>query len=307
MSEEEHKLSISEADTEKKKRWIMRKSVVASLVLIILAGLLYTGFLIYNNLSLYSDADFANRVDKAITDSENWIKEHRADILRWRNAALLRMLRECNDIKATPLFEDIVQSFVSAPQWHHSRCWVREVDPNWPIIEYELKITFEKESIDNKWILYAIAPELINTTPEEMEMFAPDKWQGRQLTHQLYALTILRDSKGANKELDKLIEHLCRRLSCELIFDAALVDIYIQKVVFILRAGFPEEIRRRWVERILDNQRTDGGWNDRWFCLQSARRPLFGSEPESDQHATIQAALALYLVRYQYPEHFGIE
>ena len=182
------------------------------------------------------------------------------------------------------------------------------MDPNWPIIEYELKLTFEKESIDNKWILYAIAPELIKATPEEMEMFAPEKWQRRQLTHQLYALTILKNNKGANKKLDKLIEHLCMRLSRELIFDAALVDIYIQKVAFILRAGFPEKIRRRWIERILDNQRTDGGWNDRWFCLQSMRRPVFDMEqPASDQHATVQAVLALYLVRYQYPERFGIE
>ena len=67
-------------------------------------------------------------------------------------------------------------------------------------------------------------------------------------------------------------------------------------------------IRRRWVERIIANQMPDGGWNDRWFCFDSGRRPVFGfARPPSDQHATIQAVMALYLVKHRYAEQFGVK
>ena len=86
------------------------------------------------------------------------------------------------------------------------------------------------------------------------------------------------------------------------------MDIYIQKVTFVLRAGHPEKIRRRWIERIIENQREDGGWNDRWFCFTSGRRPVFKAPvPLSDQHATLQAITALYMVRYKYPEYYGLK
>lgn len=308
MFGEEHKLSISKVDTVEKKRRILRKAVITILALIVLAGILYTGFLIYNNVSFYNDASFAKQIDKAITQAENWVDEHRIHILTKKNTALLTMLRECNDVKSQPIFEDIVKTFLNLPHYG-GRCWKREIDPNWPTNEYEVNKIFEEETvIDYKWLMYAIAPDQVRTTPEKIHLFEPDRWQRRQLTHQLFALTALRNRKGANEELDKLIEHLCSRLSLELVFDVAVVDIYIQKVAFVLNAGFPKKIRRRWVERIIDNQLPDGGWNDRWFFLQSGRRPILGLEqPAGNQHATVQAVLVLYMIRYQYPEHFGLE
>ncbi|MHC4156757.1 MAG: hypothetical protein ACYST6_17825 [Planctomycetota bacterium] len=140
-------------------------------------------------------------------------------------------------------------------------------------------------------------------------MFDPERWQQRKLTHQLDALLMLSKTTGPSEDLDKLIEHLCHRLSRQLTYDIAVVDIYIQKVTFILRAGFPQEIRRRWVERIIANQLPDGGWNDRWLCLTSdSNKPIFAlHQPASDQHATLQALTMLYLVRYKYPEHFGLK
>jgi hypothetical protein len=173
----------------------------------------------------------------------------------------------------------------------------------------ELNLTIEKESIDNKWVLYAIATEQAKITPQEMHLFDRQRWQRRQLTHQLNALVTLKKRSGKpDEKLDEIIEHLCERLSSELVFDMAVVDIYIQKVAFVLRASHPEKIRVRWVERMIDNQLSDGGWNDKWFCFTSNRRPVFDfAAPPSNQHATIQALTALYLVKYRYPEQFGLK
>jgi hypothetical protein len=302
----EHKTPANQGDT-KTERPILRKAAIAGLVLVVSTGIFGVGVLVYNNISTVSDAVFAKRVDAAIESAEQWVKSHRMDILIEKNAALLKMLNECDELKANPLFKEIIRNFMAARS--RPECWKRLIDPNWPVDEVELNRTIEKESIDNKWVLYAMAPDKARITPEEMHLFEPERWQRRQLAHQLNALvTLKKRSRKTNEKLDELIEHLCERLSGELVFDAAVVDIYIQKVAFVLRAGFPEKIRARWIERIVANQLPDSGWDDRWFCFTSNRRPIFGFvTPPSNQHATIQALTALYLVKYRYPEQFGLK
>ena len=219
------------------------------------------------------------------------------------------MLRECNDIRPNPVFGGIVTSFLNEPMTHYSRCWKHEVEPNWPIDKLELNIAIKKEYIDNKWALYAIAPDKAEVKPEELGLFDAQRWHRRQLTHQVFALTMLRDRYGSNERLDKLIERLCGRLNSDSAFCMPVVDIYIQRVAFVLRAGFPQKVKRRWVERIIAEQQSDGGWNDRWLCFTTVRKkPIFDiAETPSDQHATVQAILALYLVKYRYPEQFGLQ
>jgi hypothetical protein len=295
-----------EAAVGRKKSRRGRRAIALSAAGLLAAVIVLSAAVIaYNNLSLCSDAAFAVKLDAAIANGDRWVAEHRAEISETRNAALLTMLRECSDLNDNAVFEDIVNTFLKEALRNYTRCWKREIDPNWPVDAIELHTAISKENIDNQWALYAVAPDKAGVTAEQLDILNRDRWQGRQLTHQLFALTMLRDRNTHDAQLDELIEHLCDRLSGELVFDAAVVDIYIQKVMFVLRAGHPDKIRRRWVERIIANQGPDGGWNDRWLCLTSARRPRFDSPP-SDQHATIQAVAALYLVRYAYADRFGI-
>ncbi|MHC4571843.1 MAG: hypothetical protein ACYS0C_07190 [Planctomycetota bacterium] len=288
------------------KRPILRKAAIAGFALAIFIGIFSVAVLVWNNVSVVSDAAFAKRVDAAMELAEKWVEHHKMDILKRKNIALLKMLSECDELKANAVFKEIIGNFLAVKS--RPECWKRLIDPNWPVDELELNRTIEKEYIDNKWVLYAIAPDKAKITPEELHLFDPKRWKQRQLTHQLNALVRFKKAKKADEELDKLIEHLCDRLSGELVFDVPVVDIYIQKVTFVLRAGFPEKIRPRWVERIIANQLPDGGWNDRWFCFTSNRRPMldFGTPP-SNQHAAVQALTALYLVKYRYPEHFNLK
>lgn len=287
----------------------MRKIVFAGLALVVFITVTVVAAIAYNNISLWSDAAFARRLDLAISRSEKWIEDNRLVILKERNVALITMLRECNDLKPNPSFRSIVESFLNEPMTHYSRCWKSQVDTNRPIDKLELNTAIANDYIDNKWALYAIAPDKATVKPEELGLFDAERWHRRQLTHQLFALTMLRDRYGSNEQLNKLIERLCGRLNSDTAFCVPVVDIYIQRVTFVLRAGFPQEVRRRWVERIVANQQSDGGWNDRWLCFTTVRRkPIFAlTETPSDQHATVQAVLALYLVKYRYPEQFGLK
>lgn len=288
------------------RRFILRKhkAITASIILVAFVALLGISALIYNNVSIINDTTFTRRVDKAIEKGESWIESHRTDILSRQNSALLQMLNESCKLKHNPVFDDIIKTFLSTPSW--PTCWRRLVDDTWFVNKRELNSTIKKETLDNKWVLYAIAPDKADVTPQQLQLFDRQKWRGTALTHQLDALINLRLAKGTNKELEELIDHLANRVKNELVFDLAVTDPYIQKVTFILRAGYPQKIRRRWVERIIANQLHDGGWNNQWFCLTSGKKPKFDSSP-SNQHATVQAVLALYLVRYGYPEHFGLE
>jgi hypothetical protein len=275
-------------------------SAIASTLLI---ALLLT--YLYNNISLTGNQTFARKLDNAIEKAHNWVKLHQQDILKESNIALIRMLQDIGTIRPDPLYRDTVHSFMTRPT--RPDCWTRVIDPKRLLASSELNQTITQEYIDNKWILYAIAPESAIVTPEELKLFEPDYWHDRKLNHQLWALLHLRRTQSSAEKLDTLIEHLCERISKSQRFDIAVVDIYIQKAALVLKAGFPQKVRRRWLERIIANQQPDGGWNDKWFIFTSRKRPTISlSRPDSDQHATTQALWALYQVKYRYAQEFGL-
>ncbi|GEM_PF-6997922 len=205
----------------------------------------------YNNVALWTDADFAQRLDSAIKKAEGWVEEHRLEILEQPNTALLAMLRECNDLNSNPVFVSITTSFLNTRITHYSRCLKREVDPNWSISESDLNQLIGKECIDNQWRLYAIAPDKANFEAEKSGLFDKQRWHRKQLTHQFLALMLLRDRYDSSERISKLMEYLCGRLKTEMTFSLPVVDIYIQRPTFVLRAGFPQDVRRRWIERII--------------------------------------------------------
>jgi hypothetical protein len=292
-----------------RKRSILRRVVSAGGLLVAFIVALIVTAVVYNNIALWSDATFARRLDSAIKNAEGWVEKHRPEILEEKNVALITMLRECNDIRPNPVLAGIAASFLNTPIKNNTRCWKREVDPNWPITESELDQLISKEYLDNQWTLYAIAPDKTKFDAEKSGLFDRQRWHRRQLTHQLFALTMLRDRYNSTERITKLTENLCERLKADMTYSLPVVDIYIQQPTFVLRAGYPQKVRRRWIERIITEQQSDGGWNDRWFCFTTPRRQLVFDidETPSDQHATIQAVLALYLVKYRYPEQFGLK
>jgi hypothetical protein len=297
------KSSDNKNGSASKRRPILCKAMIAVIVFVILIFAVGAARLAFNNVSFFSDATFAKRVDKAIELSEKWVEVHKEDIVKGGNIGLLKMLSECDKLKANPVFEEIVESFME--ERVRPACWKRLIDPNWPVNELELNQTIEKEAIDNKWILYAMAPDEADVTPEQLYLFEPERWSGMQLSHQLDALVTLRRTSGSTRQLDSLVEHLCNRVSNELFVDMLKIDI--GQIAFILRAGFPEKIRRRWIERILITQLPDGGWNDEWYYFVLGRRSVFDlSMPAGDQHDTVLALTVLYLVKYQYSEYFGL-
>jgi hypothetical protein len=283
-----------------RKKLLLIGSVSLFIVFCIFLNLLV---LIWDNVSLKSDRSFTDSLDKSLKQARLWILSNRSAVLGRPNAALLRMLDECSRLNKDSQIEEIVNTFMLTPL--SPDCWKALIDPNRPVNSRELNETFKDASIDNKWVLCVISKENLDTSLEKLGLFDGSRWKKRLLTHQLWALTHLRERMKNDSKIDRLVNHLTDRLKKELTFDTAVVDIYIQKIAFTLRAGFPEKIRRRWIERVIADQSKDGGWNDQWFWYQSGRRPVLKSLP-SNQHTTIQAYWLLCQVKYEYPDYFGV-
>ncbi len=72
-------------------------------------------------------------------------------------------------------------------------------------------------------------------------------------------------------------------------------DIYNERVAFLLYAGHDDRVRRRWIERIILSQNTDGGWTYKKSATRTLAQ-LFGLDAgagQSDTHATFLALYAL--------------
>ena len=219
-------------NTKPKKSGWLRRICILILVSISIVVLLAAVAFFYNNVSLSPNEDFEKSLDSALKKSLVWFEKEKDNIYRNKNVALLTMLDDCNKMRPNASILKMIDSFMQRSA--RPSCWKALIDPNLPINKDELNATNKKETIDNKWILYAIAPKKARITPEEMDLYNPDRWQNRQLTHQLWALIHLKKRTPKSYKLDNLIEHLSKRIVSELYFDVAVVDIYIQKVAFVL-------------------------------------------------------------------------
>jgi hypothetical protein len=264
--------------------------------------------IVFNNCSLWSDKKFSNKLDEAIEKATGWVYSNEAEILKTNNVGLIKMLRDCNILHPTGNFGRICDKFMATPS--RPACWKAFLDPNYRVQKWELDLAIEKEFIDNKWLLYAIAPDKANITPEQMGLFSREKQDILKTVHKLWALSQLRKTQPkVNNE--ELIELLCDRIAQTLTFTPVVIDHTIQKTAFVLYAGHPEKIRRRWIEKAINNQLTDGGWNDRWFRCESRERRIQSlftlGRPPSNPHGTIEALWLLYQAKYRYPKYFGLD
>ena len=97
------------------------------------------------------------------------------------------------------------------------------------------------------------------------DMFSPDKYRTGGATHQLFALYLYRIHNGTTPDLDRLIRRISARIASEASIDFRVTDLYLQRIAFLLAAGQPDLVKRRWVERALAAQQPNGGWLWSWY------------------------------------------
>jgi hypothetical protein len=288
---------IKEAGKSKLWRWLsaLLLTVIAILALIFLN----------NNYSLHrtSRQEFSSQMDQAIEASTKWLVDH-PEVLG--NPSLMFMVADMQKMSGDPRLRTMLDAYLRSryvrnPANPVSFAWARLADPQ---IHVPMLTTADLSNVgfEERWDAYAIAPDRVElTNSDRADMFSPTKYSWGRRQHQLLALDMYHYYNGGSQELDHTINHLAEKVSRDAYFDFRVNDSYDQRSAFTLAAGRPDLIRRRWIERILDYQRPDGSWAYCWYgwCRGIFEFKLGDFGPD---HSTAQAAWALYMLKYRYPQ-----
>jgi len=301
---------IQDGATTKPKRstiWFLRNW--AGRILIVLVIGLVTA-LLNNNYSFRRTSREALdlRLDSAIDNTLNWIKDHA--LTAETNEALVYMIADMERMNDDRRLRAVLDDFQTNPKILNpflplDRVWPRIVDPNASVPTISAA-ELRGWGFELRWDAHAMAPHQIQLSEEDRaDMFSPTKYSWGKRDHQLLALEMYRHFNGSSDELDRTINHLSEKVAFDAHWDIRITDFYFQRSAFVLGAGRPDLIRRRWIERILEHQLPDGSWNCCWYgwCRGIFEFDLKGTECHG--HSTIQAAWALYMLKYRY--HSWIE
>jgi hypothetical protein len=279
--------------------WALRcAAVVAFLVLLALLN---------NNYSLrqVSRSEFRARLDRSIEASTAWISAH-PDM--FDNQALMFMIADMEKMSSDPRLQQLLgkyrqSKFVTDTSQLFSGVWARIVDPRAVVPTIDLTGVPASDVMETLWDAYAIAPDRVKISPaQRANMFSPTKYYWGRRNHQLLALDMYRYYNGGSVELDATLSHLAEKVARDAHYDFRVNDSYPQRSAFILGAGRHDLIRSRWIERLLNYQRPDGAWGYYWYGWGKGVLEFGVHEDFGLSHTTVQAAWALYMLKYRFPQ-----
>ena len=254
-----------------------------------------------NNVSLShpSRETFASQLDRATDRGTNWLDAHTVAIMG--NAALVYMVADMAEMSSDIRLRRFVDSYLQNP-FIPSDVWRRMVDVK-AQIRPPTRAELDRWAEYQRWMAYGVAPNLVQLADtERADMFSRDKYIWGKRTHQLIALILYRKHGLDSQVVDNLINHLCEGIAFEANWDIRVTDLYLQRIAFLLAAGRPDLVKRRWVERILAGQEDDGGWKESWHGWGPGLFAFTMHDRWPTEHATVQGMWIVYMLKYRYPE-----
>ena len=303
MNEFDEQKTVRGVDERKGSHWLWKG--VATGFAIFLAVVVLT--VLNNNYSLHrtSRAEFSARLHHAIDASTQWMVEHPFQFEG--NPPQMFMVADMGSMSGDPRLRQMLDQYrsseyVTSPFRPFAAVWARLVDPHAQVPIMDCTGAPTGDIFELLWDAYAVAPDrVLISDAQRKNMFSPTKYYWGRRHHQLLALDMYRYYNGGSEELNGTINHLAEKIARDAHFDFRVNDSYVQRSAFILAAQRPDLIRARWIERILDYQRADGSWATCWYgwCKGVFEFRRGDVDPA---HATVQAAWALYQIKYRYPQ-----
>ena len=164
-------------------------------------------------------------------------------------------------------------------------------------------VAHSEDNYYGEWLLHGLYPERTKLRPEEeMRLFKDTSLleHSYQLTHALVAYLWLKQTNptvAAERDVDRLISEVTARLYRAQSWEPCTSDIFNERVAFLLFAGDDPPINRRWIERIILSQNTDGGWTYHKSIGRTLGQ-LLGIDPGQGASHTHATFLALYALTY---------
>lgn len=278
-----------------------------ALAAIVVVMLLFAIAVWNNNHSLHkrSRAEFNAQLDHAIETSTQWTV---TNPVNYGNPPLMFMVGDMADMSGDPRLQQYVQGYL-ASKWVHvpgqpmTWFYAHWASPSQPVpVIPRAQVPYL--GWQDRWFGYASAPDKIELTPQDRaDLFSPTKYSwGVRLHLQLVALDMYRHFNLPSPELDRAINPVSEGVANDAKWDFRVSDSYEQRIATLLAAGRPDLVKARWVERLLDNQRPDGTWNYCWYGWCRGVLEFRLKPPDDYGHSTVQAAWALYQLKYKYSD-----
>ncbi len=288
------------------KKSLVRRLLAWLPAAVAVLAVLFAVAVLNNNYSLHrrSRAEFNAQLDRGIESSTQWIVAHPEN---YGNPPLMFMVGDMAEMSEDPRLQQYVQGYLASnlvnipdqPITFYYARWARHDLPVPDLPQWMLPHLRWQD----RWFAFASAPAKVDLPPgDSANLFSPTKYNwGKRLHLQLLALDIYRRFNGPSPELNAAINPVAEGVAHDAYWDFRLNDASYQRNACLLGAGRPDLVRSRWIERMLDAQNADGTWN---FCWHGwCRGVLEFSRSESDYgHSTVQAAWALYLLKYRYSD-----
>jgi len=285
---------------------LLLRGILAAIALLALSG----GYLIWNNNRSVAPPD-QDQLNTTLENSIRWLTDHRAKILDTSNQILWRMVQQAGDVtgdtRLKSLFADYEQRYINK---RPNNIWRPLFYPkSWVPVRFEEIADFPYY---NWHFLYAITCDRdLGKVPEIAAQNDPafcDQYQYRLrpacVTHQMIGLLLLKRSQcGDQVQLDSSIETLQQRIRTQLTWDPRVVDVYMQRVLMLVKSGAGDTVKPVWLQQLIDAQQPDGGWASFMPLIPvgggrsiGISRLLSIGAPRSDFHITAQGVLLFALL-----------
>lgn len=265
--------------------------------------------LLNNNYSFrhQSRAAFNAQLDRELDTATNWIKAN--PFVSERNPAMMYMIADMEKMSHDPrlqgVLDDYQNHFLAHPSDLFELVWLRLGNPSAQIPVIHVP-DMGDNPVDFVWYGHALAPDrILLSAGDRANLFSATKYSWGTRQKQLMALAIYREINGNSPELDNALNYVAEKVARDGHYDFRVGDSSIQRTAFILAAHRPDLIRPRWVETILESQNTDGTWYACWYgwCRGVLEfNPNYKTDIGGLNHATVQAAWALTMLKYRFPQ-----
>ena len=287
---------------------MIKKLLIIGLFFIFI-GVVYCAYEYYqNNKSV--DWPATSEIQKTFNRSIDWLVANKLKIKNKHNPALWWMLKEASEINANKKLAEIYQQYktqyldVKRPNiW--TPYFRKYYKPEVPDI-----MAFSSFSPYQLFFVYALscdkelAQETIIQNQHDADFCGMHYLSPRCVTHQLMSVRLMQERYcGDEKQLATLSQSLQEIIVDELTYDFRVTDSYFQRVLGLAEAGNYNAIKPVWVQRIIEAQNEDGGWDDMHPVITlgnsalgwTSLLPGYASK-KSDFHATAQAVWLMALL-----------
>lgn len=244
----------------------MRKILRSFLLALVCVGTLCS---IYYVVQLYQNNKTAvmpsqQQLEVALDRSISWAIDNKETLLKKNNVFLWMFLYEASLVAEDERLTQLVAEYQTRNKEKMS-VWRLYYEPSAPF--YVDEGDTAQMADYQKHLLYGVScSETLKALEVIRRQMEPDfcRWNpiySSCTTHQLMGVQFMeRRFCGDGNENNALIADLQQQITRQLFLDPRVGDVYVQRAMMLESTGAHDAIRPMWVQRILEAQGADGGW-----------------------------------------------